>query len=46
VVIDPDAITSVAPDAQLMHLLRAQIAQDLLHDSAAMPFAQPVPAVH
>jgi len=46
VVIDPDAGAGVAPDAQLIHLLRAQIAQDLLHDSAAMPLAQPVPAVH
>jgi hypothetical protein len=35
-----------APDARLIHLLRAQMAQDLLQDSAVMPLAHQAPAVH
>ena len=46
VVIDPRADASAAPDARLIHLLRAQMAQDLLQDSAVMPLAHQAPAVH
>jgi flagellar biosynthesis protein FlhG len=46
VVVDPRADASAAPDARLIHLLRAQMAQDLLQDSAAMPLAHEAPAVH
>jgi flagellar biosynthesis protein FlhG len=46
VVIDPRADAASTPDARLIHLLRAQMAQDLLHDSAAMPLAHHAPAVH
>jgi flagellar biosynthesis protein FlhG len=46
VVIDPQADPLAAPDARLVHLLRAQLAQDLLQDSAAMPLAQAAPALH
>ena len=45
VVIDPHTEPQLA-DARLTHLLRAQMAQDLLHDSAAMPLAHHAPAVH
>ncbi|MCW5657919.1 MAG: flagellar biosynthesis protein [Burkholderiaceae bacterium] len=45
VVIDPRTEPQAA-DARLVHLLRAQMAQDLLHDSALTPLAQPAPAVH
>lgn len=46
VVIDPRDAASAAPDAGLMQLLRAQIAQDLLQDSEAMPLEHHAPAVH
>ena len=46
VVIDPRADAATTPDARLIHLLRAQMAQDLLQDSAAMPLAHHAPAVH
>jgi hypothetical protein len=45
VVIDPHTEPHGA-DARLVHLLRAQMAQDLLHDSVAMPLAHHAPAVH
>jgi hypothetical protein len=45
VVIDPHT-ESHGADARLVHLLRAQMAQDLLHDSAAMPMPHHAPAVH
>jgi flagellar biosynthesis protein FlhG len=46
VVIDPRHDASAAPDTRLIHLLRAQMAQDLLQDSAVMPLAHQAPAVH
>jgi flagellar biosynthesis protein FlhG len=46
VVIDPRADAASTPDARLIHLLRAQMAQDLLQESAAMPLAHYAPAVH
>jgi len=46
VVIDPHIDAAAAPDARLLQLLRAQMAQDLLHDSAVMPLAHVAPAVH
>jgi len=46
VVIDPRADGSAAADSRLIHLLRAQMAQDLLQDSTAMPLAHEAPAVH
>jgi len=46
VVIDPRADAAAAPDVRLVQLLRAQMAQDLLHDSAAVPLAHHAPAVH
>jgi hypothetical protein len=46
VVIDPAAGAAAAPDARLIHLLRAQMAQDLLQDSALVPLAHHAPAVH
>jgi len=46
VVIDPHADTGAPPDARLVHLLRAQIAHDLLQDSAVTPLAPQIPAVH
>jgi len=46
VVIDPRAEASASADARLIHLLRAQMAQDLLQDNAAMPLAHPAPPVH
>jgi hypothetical protein len=45
VVIDPRQALR-HPDARLIHLLRAQMAQDLLQDSTAMPLAHQAPAVH
>jgi hypothetical protein len=45
VVVDPHT-EPLRPDARLVHLLRAQMAQDLLHDSAAAPRAHHAPAVH
>jgi len=45
VVIDPQHEPHGA-DAPLVHLLRAQMAQDLLQDSTAMPLAHHAPAVH
>lgn len=45
VVIDPQHESKVA-DARLVQLLRAQMAQDLLQDSTAMPLAHHAPAVH
>ena len=45
VVIDPHTEPQGA-EARLVHLLRAQMAQDLLQDSAAMPLAQLAPALH
>ena len=45
VVIDPHTDTHGA-EARLVHLLRAQMAHDLLHDSAAMPLEHHAPAVH
>jgi hypothetical protein len=45
VLIDPHT-EPLAPDARLVHLLRAQMAQDLLHDNAAAPLAHHAPAVH
>jgi hypothetical protein len=46
VVIDPRADAAATPDARLIHLLRAQMGQDLLQDSAVMPLAHQAPAVH
>jgi flagellar biosynthesis protein FlhG len=46
VVIDPRQDAAATPDARLVHLLRAQMAQDLLQDSTAMPLAHQAPAVH
>jgi flagellar biosynthesis protein FlhG len=46
VVIDPQADAGAAPDARLVHLLRAQLAQDLLQDSAVTPLLQRASAVH
>jgi flagellar biosynthesis protein FlhG len=46
VVIDPRDDASATPDARLIHLLRAQMAQDLLQDSSAMPLAHEAPPVH
>jgi len=46
VVIDPRPDAGAAADERLIHLLRAQIAQDLLQDSAVMPLAHRAPAVH
>jgi hypothetical protein len=45
VVIDP-LHDSHGADARLVHLLRAQMAQDLLQDSSAVPLAHHAPAVH
>jgi flagellar biosynthesis protein FlhG len=45
VVIDPNAEPPRA-DPRLVHLLRAQMAQDLLQDSTAMPLQHLAPAVH
>jgi len=45
VVIDPQH-DSAGADRRLVDLLRAQMAQDLLQDSAAMPLAHQAPAVH
>lgn len=45
VVIDPQHHAHEA-DERLVHLLRAQMAQDLLQDSTAMPLVQHAPAVH
>jgi hypothetical protein len=45
VLIDPHT-EPLVPDARLVHLLRAQMAQDLLHDNAAAPLAHHAPAVH
>jgi flagellar biosynthesis protein FlhG len=46
VVIDPREEASATADPRLVHLLRAQMAQDLLQDSAAVPLAHEAPAVH
>ena len=46
VVIDPHPDASTVADGALIRLLRAQMAQDLLQDSAAMPLAHHAPAVH
>jgi len=46
VVIDPRPDASATADTRLIHLLRAQMAQDLLQDSAAMPLAHEAPAMH
>ncbi|HEY6510859.1 MAG TPA: flagellar biosynthesis protein [Burkholderiaceae bacterium] len=46
VVIDPRQEASASADPRLIHLLRAQMAQDLLQDSAVMPLAHEAPAVH
>lgn len=46
VVIDPLADATAAPDTRLVQLLRAQLALDLLHDSAVLPLAHQAPAVH
>jgi len=46
VVIDPRADAATTPCPRLIHLLRSQMAQDLLQDSAAMPLAHYAPAVH
>lgn len=45
VVIDPHDETH-GPDERLIQLMRAQMAQDLLQDSAAIPLAHHAPAVH
>ena len=42
----PAARARTGADARLVHLLRAQMAQDLLQDSTAMPPAHHAPAVH
>jgi len=46
VVIDPRPDAGATADARLIHLLRAQMAQDLLQDSAVMPLTHQAPAVH
>jgi flagellar biosynthesis protein FlhG len=46
VVVDPRDETSTPADDRLIHLLRAQLALDLVHDSAALPSAHAAPAVH
>jgi flagellar biosynthesis protein FlhG len=46
VVIDPHADAAAAPEARLIHLLRAQMAQDLLQDSGLAPLPHHAPAVH
>lgn len=46
VVIDPRPDASATADARLIQLLRAQMAQDLLQDSAVTPLAHQAPAVH
>jgi flagellar biosynthesis protein FlhG len=46
VVIDPRDEASATADPRLVHLLRAQMAQDLLQDSAVVPLAHEAPAVH
>jgi len=46
VVIDPRSDALAARDPHLVELLRAQLAQDLLQDSAAMPLVHVAPAVH
>lgn len=46
VVIDPGADALAVPDPRLINLLRAQLAQDLLHDSAAPSVTHIAPAVH
>jgi hypothetical protein len=46
VVIDPHADALAQPEARLIHLLRAQLAQDLMQDSTAAPVAHIAPAVH
>lgn len=46
VVIDPHEDVHAAPDARLIHLLRAQLAQDLLQDSEIAPLAQLPGVVH
>ena len=46
VVIDPRADAAAAPEARLIHLLRAQMAQDLLQDSGLAPLPHHAPAVH
>ena len=46
VVIDPRPDAPATADARLIHLLRAQMAQDLMQDSAVMPLAHQAPAVH
>jgi flagellar biosynthesis protein FlhG len=46
VVIDPRPDACATADARLIHLLRAQMSQDLLQDSAVMPLAHQAPAVH
>ena len=46
VVIDPRGEASATADPRLVHLLRAQMAQDLLQDSAVVPLAHEAPAVH
>jgi hypothetical protein len=46
VVIDPQDDGQPEPDARLIHLLRAQLAQDLLQDSDAMPLQHQPAAVH
>jgi flagellar biosynthesis protein FlhG len=45
-VLDPRDDGTATPDPHLVHLVRAQLAQDLLHDSAVMPLAHDAPAVH
>jgi flagellar biosynthesis protein FlhG len=45
VVIDPHA-DALAPDPRLVQLLRAQLAQDLMQDSATTPATHVAPAVH
>lgn len=46
VVIDPSDALEAAPDARLIHLLRAQLAQDLLQDSEMAPLEQLPGVVH
>jgi len=46
VVIDPRTDAAATPDVRLIQLLRAQMTQDLLHDSAVMPLAHQAPPVH
>jgi flagellar biosynthesis protein FlhG len=46
VVIDPQDAAAIEPDAHLVHLLRAQLAQDLLQDSEMAPLQHQPVAVH